>query len=108
MLSHCIFGTLGCNVVKVALESIHEPAFGLAHMLFVACFACDTVYQIVAFTANLILEEYSLCVKVLIICVVLFIFGQYLHFFGCACILMCCWACSVCLGFRRVKNLCCD
>ena len=47
-MSTDLFGTF-TYVVEMPLETFHEFSFGLAHILFFALVACDTIYEIVRF-----------------------------------------------------------
>ena len=72
-----------CYSIEVALESIHDSPFDLAHILSFASIANNTVYHIVWLTGDVFL-----CVKLsaMVIRPVVLIFGQHLH-------LSCRWAC---------------
>ena len=40
------------DVVEMALKSVHESAFGLSHILLLACAAGDAINEVIALAGN--------------------------------------------------------
>ena len=55
MASHCVGLDRSVDFIVVPLESVHESAFCLSHILFVACFTGDRIHQIGAATGEVFL-----------------------------------------------------
>ena len=48
VVAHRVLSVFGIDVIKVALESVHESSFCLSNILDQTCFACDAVYEVTA------------------------------------------------------------
>ena len=61
------------------LESVYEPAFSLADVLFLASFAGNAINNVRALTGHMYLDVYCRCVTLDVICPLVLMRVQYLQ-----------------------------